>query len=115
MQRRSTLAHRASYAIHNGGVPQGAHVLHRCDVPQCVNPAHLYLGDHLRNMADRNERGRARGGDLRGSDCPWAKLTPETVRAIRADDRPGSVAAADYGINKGTFYKIKRRERWAHV
>ena len=51
-------SHRASWIIHNGDIPDGLFVLHHCDVMLCVNPDHLYLGDHKQNMRDRLERGR---------------------------------------------------------
>lgn len=47
-----TYAHRYAWALANGPIPAGAHVLHTCDVPLCVNPAHLFLGDHDANMKD---------------------------------------------------------------
>lgn len=113
--RRGYLAHRVSYTMHVGNIPDRLHVLHLCDNPCCVNPDHLYVGTHLQNMDDRAARGRSKGGGQRGTECPWAKLDETTVRRIRADKRPGSVAAREYGINSGTFYKIKRRERWSHI
>lgn len=53
------LTHRLSWEIHYSKIPKGKHVLHKCDNPPCVNPDHLYLGDHYMNMKDMWDRGRA--------------------------------------------------------
>jgi hypothetical protein len=51
-------AHRTSWLMCNGD-PGDKHVLHTCDNPGCVNPAHLFLGTHADNMRDREQKGRA--------------------------------------------------------
>lgn len=58
---RPTGAHRISWIAHNGEVPRNLLVLHRCDVPACVNPAHLFLGTHKDNAVDRHTKGRTKG------------------------------------------------------
>ena len=72
--------HRASWALRAGAIPDGFNVLHRRDVPVCINPAHLFLGTHQENMDDRGAKGRSRGGSLPGEAHPRSKLTnQETI------------------------------------
>ncbi len=54
-----TLAHRLFWRHHRGAPPPGLHVLHRCDTPACVNPAHLFLGTDADNIHDMMAKGRA--------------------------------------------------------
>lgn len=59
-------AHRASYEFHVGPIPQDMHVCHHCDIPCCINPYHLYIGNPATNGNDKKVRGRARTGDQSG-------------------------------------------------
>lgn len=68
-----TLAHRYSYEIHNGEIPRGKFICHKCDVRNCVNPDHLYAGDHEDNNKDRVDRGRSKGKRERITVVPLAR------------------------------------------
>lgn len=71
-------AHRLSYAMFVGPIPVGLDVLHTCDNPPCVKPAHLYPGTHQDNMADRQRKGRDAYGQRNGN----THLTDELVKEI---------------------------------
>ena len=57
-QNKSLRSHRVSYEIHYGLIPEGLHILHRCDNRKCVNPDHLFLGTHQDNMSDKADKNR---------------------------------------------------------
>lgn len=122
---RARRAHRVSWVLTYGAVPAGACVLHRCDTPACVNPAHLWLGTLAENTADMLAKGRASTGALhamrkrktqaRGERQGHAKLTTDQVVAIRADTRLMRLIAADYGVCLSVICEIRQRKSWSHV
>lgn len=114
--RKTMLAHRASYVLHNGEIPNGFVVCHRCDNPKCVNPSHLFIGTNIDNVADMIAKGRDyRGEPRKGELHPGAKITADIVRSIRNDDRPLSVIGKEYNITKGHVSNIKRGKVWKHI
>ena len=96
-------AHRISYAAFNGVIPQGMHVLHRCDNPPCIEPAHLFLGTPLDNARDKIAKGRSRV-----SRKPRKPLTPEQRQAICADLQSASRLAAQFSVTRRTIHRVRR-------
>jgi DNA invertase Pin-like site-specific DNA recombinase len=92
-------------------------VLHRCDTPSCVNPAHLFIGTQKDNIDDMRRKGRDRfdANPPRGARQWTAKLTDETVREIRADKRKQTAIAAAYGITQSQVSRLKNGKRWQHL
>ncbi len=119
--RRMTLAHRLSYEHHVGPIPDGLCVLHRCDVPACVNPDHLWVGTQGDNMADKTRKGRGRAPGSPGEKNGRARLTEAVVREIRGrlvtEDCVGLSGrlAREYGVGRSTIVDIKYRKRWVHI
>ena len=81
---RGHRAHRFAWKLSHGPIAAGLHVLHKCDVRNCVNPDHLYLGTHQDNMRDRTVRGRAsRLSGAAGERHGFARLSDADVSEIR--------------------------------
>jgi len=111
--KKYDVAHRVSYALYVGEIPQGMNVLHKCDNPSCIRPDHLFIGTDQDNIYDKCMKGRARGPKMVGEKNPSSKISSEIVLLIRADKRAHRVICNDYGISKTQVGRIKRNESWA--
>lgn len=106
-------AHRVAWELAHPGetIPAHLRVLHRCDNPRCVNPAHLWLGTQTENIYDSIRKGRY---NVFGRQ----KLNAAQVREIRALGVQGvrhADIAVRYGIKRNTVSQILSRATWAHL
>ena len=121
-ERKTILAHRASYMIHVGDIPADDGlskmcVLHHCDTPPCVNPDHLFTGTNQDNMDDCAAKGRL--AKLSGENHPFAKLTDRNAMSIFNLAHSGLMwgyeIAEMFGIHKTVVSDIKRKVAWGHI
>lgn len=111
-------AHRVSYQINIGPIPEGLEICHRCDNPSCVNPAHLFAGTHTDNMRDMSRKGRNPAFFKQGERHPLSKLTKEKVLDIRRLIRAGMplrAIAERHGVSEPAISYINTGETWSHV
>jgi hypothetical protein len=119
MKGRGIPVHRWMWEYHNGQIPEGVQVLHRCDNPACVNVEHLFLGTHADNMKDKAAKGRSHNvpSGMRHKR-PMAKITEEQARQIKALLARGyrqCDIAQDFGVSRNLVSEIKLGKTWTHV
>jgi hypothetical protein len=109
------MAHRMSYELEVGPIPNELYVLHHCDNPSCVKPKHLFIGTKADNNADMDAKGRARRSAPSGERNASAKLTGDDVRAIRASKESLGILSERYGIAKANIWAARTRKTWKHI
>ena len=109
-------AHRISWLIHNGKIPIGKYVCHKCDNKECTNPDHLFIGTNRDNQQDLVRKGK--NNNLRGNRAPWSKLTEKQVREIYKlfyESITLDKIAKIYKVSRATISHIKNGKSWKHV
>lgn len=113
-------AHRWSYLLFKGEIPNGLFVCHECDNPPCCNPEHLFLGTREENFEDCRKKGRNATGDRNGN----AKLSNEQVDQIRKEydasrgsldrlaEKHGVCSAQIRNIIRGKQHKKGKVKKW---
>lgn len=111
-------AHRVSYQIYVGEIPEGKQINHRCDNRSCVNPDHLYAGTQQDNVDDAKERTGFLEG-RQGENSATAKLTADEVREIRrryeTEDITHRELGDGYGVSHTAIGRAIRGEKWGHL
>lgn len=116
-------AHRVSWEISMGSIPDGLFVMHKCDNRACVRPDHLSLGTHADNMRDMTRKSRTSATIFtsertRGVNNLHSKLTERQVIDIRVLYGCGIIVAdlaRLYGLTHQSTRAICVRETWSHV
>lgn len=107
--------HRLSWILAFGLIPDGLWVLHKCDVPSCVRPAHLFLGNARTNNRDCASKGRRPAGETHSSSKLTNAQVVEIRRRVASGDETHSGIALDYGVCAQTVSKISRGKAWRHL
>ncbi|SRR6266487_1012585 len=125
--RRIVFAHRFSYELAYGSIPEGLYVCHTCDVPACVNPSHFFLGTLADNNADMRAKGRSvnppakanktsfQKGVTCGEKHPRAKLTWDDIAEARQLRQQGWLwreLASRYGVTMPSIRKAVHGYTW---
>jgi hypothetical protein len=111
-------AHRVSFELTNGPIPDGLLACHTCDRPRCVNPHHLFAGTSLDNTTDMIAKGRMVTNPMRGEQQGNALLTDNLVRHIRKSRLLGETCksiGARLGVNHRTISYAATGTSWSHV
>lgn len=119
---KNITAHRYSYGIYNGEIPKGIFVCHTCDVRECVNPKHLFLGTHKDNLQDMIRKGRARFANkhriVRGEENGQSKLSENNIRDIFKLHKRGTSQnelSKIFGCHQTNIHYILSGKTWRHV
>lgn len=106
---KTVLAHRFAWMLANGPIPGDLCVLHHCDTPLCVNPAHLFLGTHMDNMQDMRKKNRT--GRPLGENHWASKVTEEQIEEMRSMYESGQTQrsiAEIYRLHPATVSRMVR-------
>lgn len=113
-QGKTRKAHRLSWELHYGTIPDGMFVCHHCDNPACVNPAHLFLGKPADNSNDMVSKGRAASGEKHGT-CKLKEVDIPTIRQMAAAGLTYTEIGKRYEVAYGVISRAVRCETWKHV
>lgn len=115
----STKAHRLSWNLFRGEIPNKMMVLHRCDVRNCVNPDHLFLGTQSDNMKDMTYKGRGITNPQYGVKNYNSKLNDELVKVIRLEYADGEISFKNlgkkYNVSPMTICRVVNLKLWRHI
>lgn len=97
INRKTFLAHRVSWRIFFGEIPEGMNVLHKCNNSSCVNPYHLYLGDQSDNMADRRRDGYVYDSSIK---CKFYDEDIQRIKRLLNSGTTRTEVAKMFGVSR---------------
>jgi hypothetical protein len=113
-EKKARTAHRVSWLLHNGEIPSGLCVCHKCDNRKCVNPEHLFLGTNQDNVDDKIKKQRY--ANTKGENHCRAILKEKDVLFIRENSNLGVTALGKmFGVSPQAAYSIINRKTWRHI
>lgn len=113
-RQKTFRATQVAWEIYRGPVPPGAWILHKCDLPLCANPQHLFLGDHAANTADKISKDRQAKGE-RTNIAAITATDVETIRDSYVNGQTQAILARKYGIRQTQVSNIVRGLCWKHL
>ena len=111
-RNKDWVAHRVSYVLHKGEIPDGLCVCHTCDNPSCVCPDHLFLGTIKQNNQDCARKGRRNN---RGEAHPRSRLTESNIQEIREHTGPLNELTKRFNVSLSHIGHIRCRSSWKHI
>ena len=106
-------APRVSWELHNGPIPDGALVCHKCDYRPCARPDHLFLGDYRSNVDDMIAKGRIAVGEARASKLDETDVID--IRTLAAFGADRAVLAAEFDLSRAYVRDLIIHRRWSHI
>lgn len=108
-------AHRLSYQMHVGPIPDGFFVMHKCDNPSCVNPDHLQIGTPRDNTQDMIAKGRKNVVAPVGEKNGKSKLTEDLARYIKSSSSTNAQLARELNLSPNCIRGVRTGRTWRHV
>lgn len=113
--RRQAYAHRLSYQIFKGPIPERTEVCHTCDNPKCVNPAHLFLGSRKDNAQDASQKGRIHISPIGHNGVLTVSQVRRIKKALQLNLMTIAEVARAFDVSHTTISRIKRGLKWSRV
>lgn len=111
-------AHRISWSLANGDIPEGLILCHKCDNPKCINPDHLFLGTQAENMQDASKKGRCKPSMAHGNSSGHNKIDEKDIPDVKKMIAEGvslKTIADIYGVSKQSIFHIKTGRNWSWI
>jgi len=118
INKKTYRAHRVSYVINIGPIPDNLCVLHKCDNRRCIRPDHLWLGTVLDNQKDMSQKKRGKNAYMVGKRAGNIRLTEQQILAIREEFKQGQskpFLAEKYKVVRQNIHRIITRKSWKHI